>query len=693
MTKKLLFIVVLFISYAASAQEMKATLATPIPCTGITQEDMQQNWQVSMSPVAKGSGPIMPHKDVIDRIKQAKLAEKLLLEGPHTALRTTAISPTRGVNFTGNLNDGSPTQDNSIAISNGGLIVSVSNARINMYNSAGASLYSSPINAWLPYGTRAYSNPQVMYDVTADKYVFTCQSYPVSDTSKVFVAFSRSNNPTAGWYCYMVNGDPLGTSLGFDFPRIGINDSELFITGNLYNSPGTSSVSFNKPMIFQMNKINGYAGAALNYVYYSYVFGNPTFMLPLSDGQSTLATGMHMVSTKDTGGSTFSLYKITGNWARSPSITYSTVNTATYRVPADAAQLGSTDRLDVGDCRALSGFYLNGYLHFAFNCDAGSGFSGISYHRVDPVTLADSMRVLGASGADNAYPSVVSYATRSSDPTVIIGYVSTSASTYPDIRAVQCDSTLVWSGTTVVKASPTFISGTGGTATWGSYTGTCRKHNSTAPSIWMNAMYANAGRVWETYISEIHDSVNTPCPAPTTLSTVTVTATTARVSWTAVPGAPSYNINYRPVGSGTWLNATATVTNVLLTALLPMTNYEFQVQTVCPGPNYSVYSASGNFNTLSNAVEETYLSKGITLYPNPANDQCTIRFQVADPALVKINITDVTGTVVKQLYYDQLLQGMHECSFSTQWLASGTYHVHVYTNNRLIHRAPITVIK
>src|SRR6185436_9490079 len=87
------------------------------------------------------------------------------------------------------------------------------------------------------------------------------------------------------------------------------------------------------------------------------------------------------------------------------------------------------------------------------------------------------------------------------------------------------------------------------------------------------------------------------CFAPVSTSTTAVTTTTATFNWTAVVGATSYNIQYRIIGTSTWSTGTSAVNSYNAIGLTPGSNYEWQVQTVCPGGT-SVYTNSANFTTI-----------------------------------------------------------------------------------------------
>ncbi|NUO01884.1 MAG: fibronectin type III domain-containing protein [Saprospiraceae bacterium] len=86
------------------------------------------------------------------------------------------------------------------------------------------------------------------------------------------------------------------------------------------------------------------------------------------------------------------------------------------------------------------------------------------------------------------------------------------------------------------------------------------------------------------------------CGTPGSLSASAITATTATLTWGAVSGATSYNIQWRPVGTTTWSSTTSGTTSVAISGLNAGTQYEFQVQAVCStGPGS--FSASSTFTT------------------------------------------------------------------------------------------------
>lgn len=472
-----------------------------------------------------------PNQKIIDSLNEIYFKLKTQQNPVRIAEKTTAVVPAVGANFYGNTNDGHTPLDNSIAISNGGYIVSVSNSKIAYYNSGGSNLYTNSLTSFISsvYTVSDVCDPVVLYDYCADRFILFFQQSPLVSGGKIFICFSKTNNPLGGWWGYYVEGDPTTGTDAFDYPKLSVNDSEVFITGNLYYTSGSGG--YHRSVIFQMNKLQGYAGAAsVNYVYYpgssSSISGSPFTLLPLSWGQSNCVTGgMLLVSTLNAGGSSFNVYQIRGNNCCSPTISHWTVPTTTYYPPTNAQQAGTTKTLEVGDCRAMSGFLLNNgtttTMHFAFNSRSSTtSWDEINYNRINFNALTNVSSSFGLAGYDYAYPAIASFATAPTDNSVMIGFGRSNSSIYPEIRVVNCDNSMNWSSSVLVKPSITYVDyGSGFTERWGDYTGMSRKHNSSSPSVWMSGMFANGSNRWDTWIAEINAGVSIPTQEPQIPST------------------------------------------------------------------------------------------------------------------------------------------------------------------------------
>lgn len=92
------------------------------------------------------------------------------------------------------------------------------------------------------------------------------------------------------------------------------------------------------------------------------------------------------------------------------------------------------------------------------------------------------------------------------------------------------------------------------------------------------------------------------CNAPSGLTASNITNTSATVSWSAVSGALSYNLQWKTASSGTWNTVSGlTSTSYNLSGLTAGTTYNYQVQTVCSGGTSS-YSSTASFTTTGGSI-------------------------------------------------------------------------------------------
>jgi len=90
----------------------------------------------------------------------------------------------------------------------------------------------------------------------------------------------------------------------------------------------------------------------------------------------------------------------------------------------------------------------------------------------------------------------------------------------------------------------------------------------------------------------------TSCATPSGLAATGITTTSASLGWSAVPGASSYNVQYKTAAASVFTTVSIATTNLPLAGLIAGTAYNAQVQAVCAGGN-SAYSAAITFNTTS----------------------------------------------------------------------------------------------
>ena len=88
------------------------------------------------------------------------------------------------------------------------------------------------------------------------------------------------------------------------------------------------------------------------------------------------------------------------------------------------------------------------------------------------------------------------------------------------------------------------------------------------------------------------------CSVPSNISTNGSFATTATLVWTGSALATTYSLQYRAVGSETWITIPNLTTNsAQITGLTPSTQYECQIKSNCSDKTATAFSAIANFST------------------------------------------------------------------------------------------------
>ena len=208
----------------------------------------------------------------------------------------------------------------------------------------------------------------------------------------------------------------------------------------------------------------------------------------------------------------------------------------------------------------------------------------------------------------------------------------------------------------------------------------------------LNAVNGNADKTGDypdaaPIVTIYEDASTATCGIPTGLADSAVTDTTLFLYWSAVTGAVSYKIQYRPVGSSTWTTTTSTTTSKKLTGLLPSTTYEFGVQTVCSG-SPSLYTPINDTATTDtstiiavNAVHEVFTTGScFTIYPNPASGNPTVSYNLSSPAQVTISAFDIFGRMaVKIVDHEFQINGAHQ--YQPAFPVKGLYLVKFESGN------------
>jgi hypothetical protein len=190
-----------------------------------------------------------------------------------------------------------------------------------------------------------------------------------------------------------------------------------------------------------------------------------------------------------------------------------------------------------------------------------------------------------------------------------------------------------------------------------------------------------------------------PCNAPTGLASSGITSSSATVSWTAVSGAASYDVDYKLASSGTWINSITgtTATSRNITGLTASSLYDWRVRancgasgssgysqaqfttsaaSVCPGP-YDV-STNGNRNGAATIPFNTDV-KGLI---NPSGDVDYYKFVITTGGTITVSLTTLPFDYDLRLYRNNTVVASSGNSGTTSetinyTATAGTYYARV----------------
>jgi Secretion system C-terminal sorting domain len=418
--------------------------------------------------------------------------------------------------------------DNSMAISDSGYIVSADNYTIEYYNDNPDTLlqyqrhddfYHDPSIFGVPF------DPRIIYDRYAHRFIALTLLYDRDTTDYMLLSFSNSEDPRAGWNHFYVGTDSMDDGQFFDFPTVGMNKNEIFISGHM----STDSGNFAGNKIFQIHKQEGYDNQPLKMrVWYDVLDAEGDSVhtiVPLSEGMmsGSYDKGIYLVSTKfilpPQSSDKIFWYHITDDY-NAPGVTITVQMTNSlqpYTDPQPAAQLGSNDLIDVADTKVQSGFFMDSTLNFVY-CREFQGYSVIVLNRLDLRTLTLQRYPWGNTGGQMSYsyPSIAFSGIDSTDAdNITLGFLRTGASIFPEIAAVHFDDGSFWNTSTVVKTGEGFVNYSGGNNVerWGDYTTIQRRYNSNPPRCWLvggypngaNANHWGATYLYNAFIAELGD--------------------------------------------------------------------------------------------------------------------------------------------------------------------------------------------
>ncbi|MEC7083549.1 MAG: hypothetical protein VXW54_01255, partial [Bacteroidota bacterium] len=229
--------------------------------------EFEDNWMVQVQHLELTKPGGNGYHDFLQQQKEINLTRFKKNEVSHIKTQKKSLNVGLNIDYglEGNYYNNKVPNDNTLAISNDGLMIAGINSSYIIYDQNNDSILKRATLNSLTFSfnqllfVKKY-DPKFIYDPNEDRFimVFLVGNNPINN--HICVAFSTSNNPLDDWNVYMLTGDALGTDHWTDYPAISLTNDELFITGNLLQHNVSWQEGFYQSLIWQIDKTQGYQG-------------------------------------------------------------------------------------------------------------------------------------------------------------------------------------------------------------------------------------------------------------------------------------------------------------------------------------------------------------------------------------------------------------------------------------------------
>ena len=464
----------------------------------------------------------------LEQKKKRLFAERRFRENNKSQMRLSASkvdTPSVEYAFQGNLYNNSVPNDNTLAVSNSGIVVSAINTNIIFYDTKTDSLLKTvSLNVFsdtLTAVSKHQYDPKVIYDYQKDRFiVVNLAGASYNNTTHVIVAFQKDADVLGEWTFYAIDGNPLNDTSWTDFPAISLSNDELFITGNLLRYGGSWQTSFKQSVIWQVDKNQGFNGDSLIdvKVYSGIKFNgvNVRNIHPVMGGNAFFGPQMYFLSNKNFAAQSDTFFLLKTDGLLSNPGTKLTVrmikSNRPYGMPPNPRMPGNK-RLATNDARVLGAFLQNDVLQFVGNTvDDATGFATV-YHGLirhpDTATVA-ALTLLKSDSLQFGYPNISYCGTNANSLHSIISFDYTADTIFPGFAALFFEKEGSYSDLKVLKEGETYMYVLlGSLQRWGDYSGSQPDYGEQG-KVWVCGTYGKKkyyAKIYGTWIARLSSTV------------------------------------------------------------------------------------------------------------------------------------------------------------------------------------------
>lgn len=575
--------------------------------------------------------------------------------------------------------------DNTLAISNDGILLSAINSLVYAYDTKNDTNlfegFSIPLAQFAPpmgVGNFFY-DPKLQYDPEADRFILTFLANNRPENSRVLFAFSSTNDPRDEWYSYWLPGNPLDNNRWTDFPCLATTKDEVIYTANLIVPDTSWQAGFDGSIIWQIDKHAGYNGdSILPARLWHDVRHNGKFIRNLHpvNGAEGIADEMYLLSNRnfDIENDTFFVAHLKGGLSdpNAQLEVKATVSNVPYGLAPNGRQANSdpndpTDGLDINDSRVLGAFVESNRIQFVGNTvNPETGLAAIYHGIVDQPdqTPIVTGRIIGHESRDLGYPNIAWTGQQNRQPQAIIGFNHTSPTDFAGVSAIYFSNDFNYSEIIELKQGFDYVSRISGSYDrWGDYFGLQRKYNE--PEVVYSAGFYGLGapgaiKPSGTWFSKLRS------PDTTRMIVQINPLETGAICHGVCEG----NVrNGEPPFTYDWISHGGEDGRKLYdicrgdTVILKVTDQRGTVV----------------YDTIVMPIFET--DEQPLTYPNPFTDRFAVQFNMPKDGEVSIYLYSLTGQIMDEIIRRHVKSGLNEFSFRTDPLKPGNYIIRAFSDD------------
>ncbi len=569
--------------------------------------------------------------------------------------------------------------DNTLAISNDGIVMVAMNSMIyarnmNTDTAVFPNYQITLVNFVSGIAASHYYDPKLIYDPVSDRFILAVLKDTDTLKNEIIICFSSSNNPNDPWHIYHLPGNPLLNGRWTDFPAMTITEDKLYFTANLIVPNVSWQVGFDGSIIWEMDKQAGFNGDTdiHSTLYHDIKFGGQ-YIRNLHPVQSATGTSNHLTLLSNRNfaiqNDTIFYLQMLNNTLQIEALK----TDVSYGVPPNARQFDTDltiagDGLQTNDARVLGSVQFEDEIQFVGNTiNPETGFCGIYHGTIHNLTGIPTVtgQIIGDSIKDFGYPNIAASGNDACDRETMIGFNFTSYKDFPGIAAIHISNLKNYSTVKIIKDGYNYVNRLGGGyERWGDYFGMQAKYNEPG-SAYVFGFLALADKTNSGFCAQLFSPDSTSLSLDITINSPLIhcnnTASVAITNGTS----PYYYY---------WNSDTLS------------TNY--QLNNICSGDSFNiqVLDSKGCVSSLNYTIQVPTLPDGVYAYPNPASEIISAQFTLENEAIVKAELYDNQGKLVKNLLEKMAKKGLNEFSFSVEPLANGIYTFVLISDTKIIEQ-------